>query len=61
MTVRICPGVTAASAAAAGGLASLTLRGAARRLTFVTAHARAGETLKLDWEALAAPDATLAV
>lgn len=59
--VRICPGITAASAAAASGLASLTLRGLARRLTLVTAHARAGEPLDLDWSALAAPDATLAV
>lgn len=58
---RICPGITAASAAAASGGASLTLRGLARRLTFVTAHARAGEALDLDWAALAAPDATLAV
>ncbi len=32
-----------------------------RKLTFVTAHARAGEALDLDWTALAAPDATLAV
>ena len=59
--VRICPGITAASAAAASGLASLTLRGLARRLTLVTAHARAGEPLDLDWPSLAAPDATLAV
>ncbi len=59
--VRICPGITAASAATAGALASLTLRGSARRLTFVTAHARAGETIELDWPALAAPDSTLAV
>jgi uroporphyrin-III C-methyltransferase len=59
--VHICPGITAASAAAASGLASLTLRGLARRLTFVTAHARAGETIDLDWQALAASDSTLAV
>jgi uroporphyrin-III C-methyltransferase len=59
--VRICPGVTAASAAAASLGASLTLRGLARKLTFVTAHARAGEPLDLDWKALADPDATLAV
>jgi uroporphyrin-III C-methyltransferase len=59
--VRICPGVTAASAAAAGIGASLTLRGLARKLTFVTAHARAGEELSLDWSALADPEATLAV
>ena len=61
ISVRICPGITAASAAAASGLASLTLRGLARRLTLVTAHARAGEPLDLDWSTLAAPDATLAV
>lgn len=59
--VRICPGITAASAAAASGLASLTLRGLARRLTFVTAHARAGESIGLDWTALAAADSTLAI
>jgi uroporphyrin-III C-methyltransferase len=59
--VRVCPGITAASAAAAAGNASLTLRGFARKLTFVTAHARSGEPLDLDWAALAAADATLAV
>lgn len=61
VTVRICPGITAASAAAASGLASLTLRGLARRLSFVTAHAQDDAPLDLDWQALAAPDATLAV
>ena len=60
VSVRICPGITAASAAAAGARISLTLRGSARRLTFVTAHARAGDTLSLDWPALADPDSTLA-
>lgn len=59
--VRICPGITAASAAAASLGASLTLRGLARKLTLVTAHARAGESLELDWRALADPQATLAV
>ena len=59
--VSICPGVTAASAAAASGLASLTLRGLARQLTFVTAHARAGERLELDWAGLAQADRTLAI
>src|SRR3546814_4226023 len=33
----------------------------ARRLQFVTAHARKGEALDLDWSALADPGATLAV
>jgi uroporphyrin-III C-methyltransferase len=59
--VHICPGITAASAAAARGSVSLTLRGLARGLTFVTAHARAGATLDLDWQALTAGGATLAV
>jgi uroporphyrin-III C-methyltransferase len=53
--------VTAACAAAADLGLSLTLRGLARRLTFVTAHARAGEELALDWSALADPQATLAI
>lgn len=61
VTVRICPGITAASGAAASLGASLTLRGLARRLTLVTAHARAGEPLELDWASLADPQATLAV
>ncbi len=59
--VRICPGITAASAAAASLGLSLTLRGLARRLTLVTAHARAGEDLTVDWSALADPQATLAI
>lgn len=59
--VRICPGITAASAAAADLGLSLTLRGLARKLTLVTAHARAGENLDIDWKALADPQATLAI
>lgn len=59
--VRICPGVTSASAAAASAGMSLTLRGLARRLTFVTAHTRKGAAVDLDWQALADPQATLAI
>jgi uroporphyrin-III C-methyltransferase len=59
--VEICPGITAASAAAASGRTSLTVRGSARKLTLVTAHARAGETLDLDWAGPASADATLAI
>jgi uroporphyrin-III C-methyltransferase len=58
VTVRVCPGITAASAAAAGGAVSLTLRGVARQLCFVTAHSRDGD--EVDWAALP-QDATLAV
>ncbi|MEL6874465.1 MAG: uroporphyrinogen-III C-methyltransferase, partial [Pseudomonadota bacterium] len=61
ITYRICPGITAASAAVASAGRSLTLRGMARKLSFVTAHARAGEELDLDWQTLADPAATLAV
>ncbi len=61
VAVHICPGITAASAAVASAGASLTLRGIARRLTLVTAHAQAGRQIDLDWESLAAPDATLAI
>lgn len=61
VAVRICPGITAASAAAASGLASLTLRGEARLLTFLTAHVRGDKPLDLDWAKLAADDATLAI
>jgi uroporphyrin-III C-methyltransferase len=59
--VRICPGITAASAAAASGLASLTLRGAARHLTFLTAHVRCDEALPHDWARLASDGGTLAL
>jgi uroporphyrin-III C-methyltransferase len=58
---RICPGITTASAAAASGSASLTLRGVARGLTLVTAHLKAGEPLKLDWNALASAGSTLGI
>lgn len=61
ITVRICAGVTTASAAAASLGASLTTRGLARRLTFVTAHTRNGAVPDLDWHALADAQATIAV
>ncbi|WHO38593.1 uroporphyrinogen-III C-methyltransferase [Sphingobium sp. AP49] len=59
--VSICPGVTTASAAAASGRASLTLRGISRGLTLVTAHLRAGEPLQLDWNSLASAGSTLGI
>lgn len=61
IAVQICPGITAASAAVASLGTSLTLRGQARRLTFVTAHTQKGQTLSLDWHKLADPGATLAI
>lgn len=59
--VAICPGITAASAASAAGGTALTLRGVARRVTFVTAHAHAGGVVDLAAADLADRDATLAV
>jgi uroporphyrin-III C-methyltransferase len=61
IAVKICPGITAASAASASGLASLTLRGEARQLTFLTAHVKGDEPLDLDWDKLASGEATLAI
>ena len=57
---HICPGITAASAAAASAGVSLSVRGVARRVQFVTAHMRAGEPLALDWATLADPASTTA-
>lgn len=56
--VRICPGITAASAAAASAGVSLSLRGLARRVQFATAHKRGDAPLDLDWTALADPHCT---
>lgn len=59
--VQVCPGVTTASAAAASIRRSLSLRGFARGVTFVTAHFRKDEPLELDWQALATAGNTIAV
>ena len=60
--VEIVPGVTSASAAAAYLGRSLTERDRARRLQFITAHARNGKLPEdLDWRALADPLATTVV
>jgi uroporphyrin-III C-methyltransferase / precorrin-2 dehydrogenase / sirohydrochlorin ferrochelatase len=60
--VRIVPGVTAASAAAASFGVSLTHRAHAQRLQFVTGHDRHGELPPdLDLDALSDPRATTVV
>lgn len=61
VVAKVCPGITTASAAAASAGASLTLRGSARGITYVTAHLRAGEPLKLDWATLASKSQTVGV
>ena len=60
IAIRICPGITAASAAAASARLSLSLRGVARKVQFVTAHRRAGGSPAIDWGALADPQASTA-
>jgi uroporphyrin-III C-methyltransferase / precorrin-2 dehydrogenase / sirohydrochlorin ferrochelatase len=57
---EIVPGVTSASAAAAAAQISLTDRQVASQLIFLSAHRRNGE-FTIDWQAVARPDATLAI
>jgi len=57
---RICPGITTACAAAASASISLTLRGVARDVRFVTAHSKRGAALDIDWSSLAEGGSTLA-
>lgn len=57
---RICPGITTACAAAASAGISLTLRGVARDVRFVTAHSKRGAALDIDWSSLAGGGSTLA-
>ncbi len=58
--VSICPGITTACAAAASAGISLTLRGVARDVRFVTAHSQRGAALDVDWNSLAGGGSTLA-
>ncbi|MBB6426340.1 uroporphyrinogen-III C-methyltransferase [Sphingopyxis sp. JAI128] len=58
--VRICPGITTACAAAASAGISLSLRGVARDVRFVTAHSKRGAALDVDWTSLAHGGSTLA-
>jgi uroporphyrin-III C-methyltransferase / precorrin-2 dehydrogenase / sirohydrochlorin ferrochelatase len=60
--IEVIPGITAASGAAASLGVSLTHRDHARRLQYVTAHAKNGKLPDdLDWKALADPAATTAI
>lgn len=60
--VAIVPGISAAQGAAASLSVSLTHRDHARRLQFVTGHARDGKLPgDLDWHALADPHATTVI
>ncbi|MBS9476767.1 siroheme synthase CysG [Ancylobacter sp. VKM B-3255] len=62
LPVEVVPGITAAQGAASRLATSLTHRDHARRLQFITAHARDGKLPRdLDWGALADPAATTVV
>ena len=60
--VEVIPGITAASGAAASLEVSLTHRDHARRLQYITAHAKNGKLpADIDWKALVDPAATTAI
>jgi uroporphyrin-III C-methyltransferase len=62
IAIEIVPGVTAATAAAAALQKSLTDRGRASRVQFMTAHGPSGEMPDdIDWAALSDPRATTIV
>lgn len=58
--VFICPCITTACAATASADISLSLRGVARDVRFVTAHSRRSAALDIDWRSLARGGSTLA-
>jgi uroporphyrin-III C-methyltransferase / precorrin-2 dehydrogenase / sirohydrochlorin ferrochelatase len=60
--VEVVPGVTTAQAAAGRLKVSLTRRGQARRVQYITGHGRDGELpTDIDWKSLADPAATTVV
>lgn len=59
--VQVCPGITAASAAAASGVFSLTRRNSTRALTFITAQGCGNGQNDIDWSAIAGEQTTLAI
>ena len=60
--VTVVPGITAALGAASSLKTSLTERSAARRLQFITAHAKDGRLPEdIDWRALCDPNASTVV
>jgi len=60
--VRIVPGITSAQGAAAALNTPLTGRGHARRLQYITGHARDGALPEdIDWQSLADPSCTTAI
>lgn len=58
---EVVPGITAAAAASAYAGIPLTHRAMSRGVRMVTGHLKDDETLELDWQSLADPEATLVV
>jgi uroporphyrin-III C-methyltransferase / precorrin-2 dehydrogenase / sirohydrochlorin ferrochelatase len=62
ITVEVVPGITTAQGAASRLLVSLTHRGKARRVQYLTGHGRDGKLpADIDWSSLADPAATTVV
>jgi uroporphyrin-III C-methyltransferase / precorrin-2 dehydrogenase / sirohydrochlorin ferrochelatase len=62
IAVEVVPGITTAQGAASRLLVSLTRRGAARRVQYITGHARDGKLpADIDWASIADPAATTVV
>jgi uroporphyrin-III C-methyltransferase/precorrin-2 dehydrogenase/sirohydrochlorin ferrochelatase len=62
IAVEVVPGITTAQGAAGRLLVSLTRRGEARRLQYITGHSRGGKLpADIDWKSLADPTATTIV
>jgi len=62
IAVEVVPGITTAQGAAGRLLVSLTRRGEARRLQYITGHSRGGKLpADIDWKSLADPAATTVV
>jgi len=59
--VDVVPGISAALGVAASAQIPLTHRDVAQAVTFVTGHAKLGETPDLDWDALARGNQTVVV
>jgi len=60
--IEVVPGITTAQGAAGRLLVSLTRRGAARRLQYITGHSRGGRLpADVDWTSLADPTVTTVV
>jgi uroporphyrin-III C-methyltransferase/precorrin-2 dehydrogenase/sirohydrochlorin ferrochelatase len=62
IAVEVVPGITTAQGAADRLLVSLTRRGEARRLQYITGHSRGGKLpADIDWKSLADPTVTTVV